>query len=141
MFAIVRAIRHRGPQLTPASWAIREIERLDASTPESARDGAAVLQSLISILRDYLELQFAVSAQVQTTEELLEFVQAKMLFSDGDIKRLSTLLATADQVKFAGLQPSHTELATLISEAKRWIERTASVALENCPATKKVECN
>ena len=80
--AIAIAAR-RKTWLTPIQWATRELDEIQSSAAMQANDSETISQELSNVLRDFLELQFELSAPVQTTNELLSDVSHRKLLQPG----------------------------------------------------------
>jgi hypothetical protein len=126
-FSIVAVIKIR-PLLapTPPVWALREIATLENSASFLSADAVAVFQQLTTILRRYIELQFNIPAQAQTTDELTRVITAENILNDAHVKLFSKLATTADEVKFGQQRSTRAELATAIDDARQWIGKTAA---------------
>ncbi len=124
--SVFAVILRRRSQVSPAAWAIGEIEQLEQSAATQSDGSLALSQRLTAIIREYLQLQFQVSAPVKTTEELLSIIEAEKVMPAAEAACLSRLFGTADQVKFAGLKLGVAELAGLVREATGWIQRTST---------------
>lgn len=85
--------------------------------------------SLSYIIRQYIEDRFEMRAPELTTEEFLTSIGRSPDFSADHQGLLRDFLKQADLVKFAGAQPSETEINQAIEKAERFLEETR----ENSP--------
>jgi len=76
------------------------------------------------IVREYIELRFAIRAQELTTEEFLVFVRDNADRLGQHVALLSQFLETCDMVKFARYQPQAQEADAAYEAARRFIEET-----------------
>ncbi len=145
LLAIVSAgiavVARRRKWLTPNQWALRELGSLQGSMAMRAADSQQVSMDLTSILRGYLELQFQISAPMQTTEELMLWIGSQRLLEPETATRFSKAFQTADLTKFAGLQLSPAELSDAISEARELIIQTARDLEPRTKSTALTEAN
>jgi hypothetical protein len=132
--ATVVLLARRKSWLAPPAWALQEIDALKKSLSNQELDSEQALQTLTSIVRDYLEMQFEISAPVQTTEEFLRIVEAGDFLDAATVKQFGQLFACADQAKFAGVQYSPAELDSAIDDACRLIEQTSSALQRQSPS-------
>ena len=120
------AVAKRKTWMTPNTWAIRELEELRNSDAMKSIDSDTVTDSLTTILRNYLELQFDIAAPVQTTRELLLAIETGRYMSVETTKGFSDLFENSDLARFAGLNLTHAELKKAIDDAQRLIETVAT---------------
>ena len=120
------AVAKRKTWMTPNAWAIRELEGLRNSAAMKSSDSDMVTESLTTILRDYLELQFDMAASVQTTRELLQAIETSGYMSAETTKGFTVLFENSDLARFAGLKLTHAELTKAIDDAQGLIERTSN---------------
>ena len=109
------------PALLPHQRAKKRLEqaRLRASDPE------AFVTEVSQIVREYLEERFGYRAPEETTEEFLEEMRSSPLLTGEHQQNLSSFLQFCDLVKFAGYNPSGTELDQLFETAAGFVEVTA----------------
>ena len=124
--AALTAIARRKTWITPNVWAVRELKQLRNSTAVESVDSDVVCQELTTIIRDYLQLQFDISASVQTTEELLCVVGTGKLLEPATASGFEELFLVTDHVRFAGLRLAHPQLTNIIEKALRLIQQTAT---------------
>lgn len=120
------AAAKRRTWMTPDLWAIRALEDLRTSEAMQSSDSETVTENIMTILRDYLELQFDIAAPVQTSQELLQAVKVGNLMSAAMAKRFAELFEIAELARFAGVRLSQAELAKAIDDAQRLIEQTSA---------------
>lgn len=83
---------------------------------------------LTGIVRQYIEGTTGLRAPEQTTEEFLQAMRAKELFSYEKSVRLKEFLEAADMVKYAGQQPGDEQIATSIARAREFVSYRSSHA-------------
>ena len=76
------------------------------------------------ILRQYIEDRFALHAPERTTEEFLREARRSAVFTMSQADTLGEFLAHCDQVKFAELTPTTTQVRRTFDTARTFIERT-----------------
>ena len=118
--------------MTPAQWAEEELEELNRNTATGNTESQSASQELSSILREYLQLQFEISAPVQTSSELIATLKSERAVDDDLASKYEELFALADQAKFAGLSLSQTEITELLGDSRRLVEATSQL-VENQP--------
>ncbi len=114
--------------LSPQQWAISELDRLSNSIADGLTGGEEVSTRLTSILRDYLEFQFEISAPTQTFQELLLLVAEKDYLPQETIAQFDEFFSMANQAKFAGLQLTESEIRAAIEDARRLVGVEPSLA-------------
>ncbi len=119
-------VAKRKTRITPGVWAIRELDQLRNSEAMKSCDSEMVIQNLTTILRDYLELQFDMAAQVRTSDELLQVVESGRSVSAEVTRGFAELFGNSDLALFAGLQLTQVELTKAIDNAQRLIEQTSN---------------
>ncbi len=115
------AILRRRSYLSPAAWALVEIEELKKSTAMEFADSGAVMESLAGIVRQYLALSFEGFAGYQTSDELLASARTLLQIGEAENEQLSQLFSLADNSKFAGLALSPSELSEALQQASDFI--------------------
>jgi hypothetical protein len=122
-------LRRRGwrkPPLTPAAWALAEMERIPFPA-EFTEDGAEQFYRRLSdVLRRYLELRYHLPAPEQTTAEFLEEMRRAPQLQPEQQVVLRDFLERSDLVKFARAQPSLQECRTTAAVARAFVEQTTS---------------
>jgi hypothetical protein len=119
-----------GPPLPPHVEAIRRLEALrNQKLPQNGRH-KQYYSGLTDILRTYLERRFGIGAMEMTSAEILEALEGPR--REGEVAAkpfgdLSTLLATADLVKFAKLIPDEGEVESDYYRAYYFVEETKAV--------------
>ncbi len=137
--ALTLVVAKRRTWMTPKVWAIRELDQLRHSEAMESSDSEAVTQSLTTIVRDYLELQFEIFAPVQTTNELLQVLETGEYMNSAVIKRFGALFENSDLARFAGVQLTPAELKQAIDDAQQLIEQTSSTLLSNATTAETAE--
>jgi hypothetical protein len=119
--------RDRGSRRPPLTLAAATLERLESTRPlmrpATAREfGIAASE----VIRDYIEMRFAVVATPRTTEE---FLQTLLQTSNEALARHRLLLAQflqqCDFVKFAGASLAVADMESLFGSARGFILETA----------------
>lgn len=123
--AAIALVARRKTWLTPGQWALRELEHLRESNSIQDDGSEVVTCKLTSVLADFLQMQFDHPVPVQTTDELLTVIHSGILTDSDLIQSFKALFDAADQVKFAGLQLTNTELVKMIDSACELVEKTA----------------
>lgn len=122
--AAIAVVVRRRKWLTPNQWAQRELDSLQDSVAMQDGNSEQVLLELSSILRNYLEFQFEISAPTQTTEELLKLIASRRLLDAETAARYGEVFQMADLTKFAGWQLSPIELSDAVVEARELVFQT-----------------
>jgi hypothetical protein len=118
------AMVRRKKFLSPKQRAIKSLQDLKNSLACENQDVEQIYVRLVSLLRTFVQEQFAISAPRLTTLEFLEAMQGDPRLSDEFRGELSELLNLADMVKFAGLLPSG-GLGEVVDQAVRLVENAA----------------
>jgi hypothetical protein len=134
--AVVAPPRTAAPVLAPAPTAYtRALERLAVIEQERwpmRNQVARHYESVVEVLRDYLETAEDIPARERTTGELI-WALPPHLSEDGLRERLAELLAESDLVKFARARPTPAAAATFLSQARTllelWHQRQSSIEL------------
>ncbi|QDU56930.1 hypothetical protein [Aeoliella mucimassa] len=116
----------RKKTLSPAKWALLEIEDLQQLLAGPSVDGALVYNELVEIVRQYFELQYALPIRARTTPEFLSIAAQTMELPEHPAQRLESLMAIADNIKFArsevelpALQQAFDDARGLIAECEQ----------------------
>ncbi|EAQ78580.1 hypothetical protein DSM3645_26894 [Blastopirellula marina DSM 3645] len=112
--------------LTPAQWAIRQLDDLEAAVHQQTGDVAA--SQLASIMQSFSQLHFSLPEPGCTSEELLHQLKAKQLVDRTTLEQLRVLFATAEEAKFARLPVSPTEFQAMLEQARSLVGRMTQVA-------------
>lgn len=116
LFALRRVFRRAVPR-TPAQLALYEWERLVAlKLPEQGRS-ERFITLLTTLLRRYLEGQFAIPARRRTTPEFVPSLAAVAGLSANDKQFLARFLERCEAVKFAGVPMA-------VAECSQWAQAT-----------------
>lgn len=111
--------------LTPRAKASQRLERLrDRGLDSSAAVQACFVEGA-SLLRDYLEEQFALPAPEMTTEQLLAAPSTRRALPTSRRDLLTQVLKGCDRVKFAGLIPTESERTQLWDAAAEFLQEPA----------------
>ena len=117
--------RRQANSITPAAWANKQLASLQASEDFRKATGEVIASDLSRIVRKYLEMQFDVSAPTQSTDELIEKLQASNQLAASQTEQFKQLLENCDLVKFAGLKLTHQQLENEIATASNLIKSTS----------------
>ncbi len=116
--------------LSPKQQAIKSLQELKNSRTFADKDVESIYIRLVSILRSFVQEQFAISAPRLTTNEFLQAMQRDQRLSDEFRAELTELLSFADMIKFAGLLPSNGGLGEVVDQAVRLVENAAEAQLD-----------
>lgn len=119
--ATLALVVRRKHWLTPAEWANQQLDNLKHSNALRRGDTEAATSELSAILRDYLQMQFEISAPTQTTRELLDTIKHRSLLSSEQVSRFQQLFDSTDLAKFAGLHMTVGELDAEIERARELV--------------------
>jgi len=117
-------LRHRRPTLTPSQQALKGLEEARSlMQPGSAREfGIAASE----VIRRYIERRFGMIATQRTTEE---FLQALLQSPEAALSQHRALLAEflqqCDLIKFAGAGGALSDLESLLSSARGFVQATS----------------
>ena len=115
--ALLFATRVR-KRLKPVQWAVGELNKIENdSRNQVANAEELVTDRVAAVVRDYLEMEFAISAPTQTTAEVAETVRKHNLVDQETQRKLAGLFSLADQAKYAGLDLTNDEVENAIQEA------------------------
>jgi hypothetical protein len=120
LYLVMAVVKRRRNGLTPAAWAVatlEELEQLDAKTqgPES------LFNEVVDVIREYVELEFAVPMLPRTTREVLAEIPSEVGLPEKACKRLEWLAKVADQIKFARLGIGEEHVQRAFAQAKAFI--------------------
>ncbi len=119
-----RALKEPAPP--PHRWALRELDRLAGRAPASAAEVEAYHTALAAVVRRYLEMRFHLPAERRTTPEFLEAVRGSSDLPARQQQALAELLARCDLAKFARVRPSSEECQAVVTQARAFVQATAS---------------
>lgn len=124
MVATSIALIRRQRFLTPVQWANRELDLLEQSFNGTATSDQVAFR-WSSIMREFIQLQFGVSAPNQTTGELAETLRVQGCVDDPTANQIEALFALADQIKYAGVEMPVARLETAIQDGRRLVNHMA----------------
>lgn len=116
------ALMRRQGFITPVQWANRELDQLEQSL-RSTSDSEQVAFQWSSIMREFIQLQFEISAPNLTTGELIETIRESV--DDQTAKQIEELFVLADQAKYAGVEMPATKLEKAIHESRILVNQMA----------------
>jgi hypothetical protein len=92
-------------QLLPHELALSELEKLRVKKLWQAGRTKEYHSELTDILRKYLEDRFSIMALEMTSQDIIDSVRTQNNMHNDSIRKLNHILAMADLVKFAKMQP------------------------------------
>ena len=113
------ALRYTAHELASA-----KLERLTERNLVERGEWKTFYREVSQILRQYIEDRFALHAPERTTEEFLREARQSAVFTTAQADTLGDFLAHCDQVKFAELTPTTTQVQRTFDTARTFIERT-----------------
>ena len=118
---VIVVARRRRPRITARQWALKEIDSLRKRLTPSNRVRARSFCRNFQISCENTSPSNLGFSSMQTTEELLAQVTKINLISVESSLRISEVLVTADQTKFAGLKLVDDQLACLVKQTREAI--------------------
>jgi hypothetical protein len=113
----IRAYYRRSVGRSPAQLALYELQRLVALRLPERDQSERFITLLTTLVRRYLERQFALSARRQTTPEFVHQLEQATMLTSPEREFLRAFLQRCDAIKFANeTMPSH--------ECEKWIGAT-----------------
>ena len=128
MYLWLRRRTRRAIVISADAWAICELDRLKAEAMPARGAFGPYYDGLTRIIRHYVALRYAISAESQTSREFISNAQEHAEFPQEETARLRELLRLADLVKFARATPEANECDAHLAHAREFIEHTRSVA-------------
>lgn len=121
---LVRRRERPTPPLTPGTWALQELDRIDKLTlPEAG--AVERFHTLISdVIRRYLEMRFDLHASKQTTAEFLETMMKAPHMTPAQQEMLRDFMHRCDLAKFARFVPPLDECRKVAATARAFVEQT-----------------
>jgi hypothetical protein len=116
---VLLARRNRG--LSPAEWAMFQITDLDQLRAEDSAEAESIYNELVDIIREYFELEFGVPTLSRTTGEFLAQAANTVRLGDTPRKRLASLIAIADDIKFARFGVEERQIRRAVDDAKAFV--------------------
>ncbi|MFP4190480.1 MAG: hypothetical protein ACLFU6_00270 [Candidatus Hydrogenedentota bacterium] len=124
LWARRRAAQAGREPLTAWDGALKQLDELSAQNLPASGDFNRYYVELSRILRDYLAQRFAIHAQEQTTQELLEDASANGALTEQQQQFLAGFLRHSDRVKFARFQPSAAEARRHLDDIRAFVTET-----------------
>jgi hypothetical protein len=119
--------RHRSvPALSPAQWARRELNRIQALDLPAAGEFERFHTLLSNVIRRYLENRFELPARRQTTPEFLQAIEKSSLLPSEQQSVLRGFLERCDLAKFARARPAAEECLVTLEMARQFVEQTST---------------
>ncbi|MDG2422919.1 MAG: hypothetical protein P8M22_02950 [Phycisphaerales bacterium] len=135
---ITLLVRGRGLQelatLSPEEQARRDLASLESSGLLEQKQVQPFYFRLTDILRHYIEGRFGLQAPRATTAEFLLEMGHSTILNTTQQNTLGQFLRAADMVKFARHEPSAETGLEALSQARLFVEETASPEQEGVPA-------
>lgn len=116
--------KRTAPLPTPYQVATAALQALLAEGLPEKGEAKLFHQRLSSILREYLEARFDVSAPRLTTEEFMALLTKTPALVQEHRRLLQEFLNACDMVKFAGVSSGQTEMAALATSCRTFLENT-----------------
>jgi hypothetical protein len=119
--------RHRSvPALSPAQWARRELDRIQALDLPAAGEFERFHTLISNVVRRYLENRFELPARRQTTPEFLQAMEKSSLLPPEQQSVLRGFLERCDLAKFARARPATDECLATLEMARQFVEQTST---------------
>ena len=112
-------------QLLPHELALSELEKLRIKKLWQGGRIKEYHSELTDILRRYLENRFSVMALEMTSQEIMDSITTQNNIHSDSVEKLDHILAIADLVKFAKMQPLPVENDTSLENAVAFVLDTA----------------
>lgn len=116
------------PKLTPEQIAHAALSALLAEDLPGRGLIKEFYLRLTGIVRQYIEDTTGLRAPDQTTEEFLQAMRTRNVFTPERSIRLQEFLEAADMVKYAGQQPDATQIESAIDRAREFVDVKATAA-------------
>ena len=128
LLRVVRLLRRRVmlARMAPRERALLELrELLDRDLPGRGRVKEFYV-ALTFVVRWYIERRYRLRAPGQTTEEFLLAAVQHPAFDEQTLTRLREFLASADLIKFAGVEATPEAIAASVGSARAYLENEPS---------------
>ncbi len=112
------------PPLPPHHEALERLRRLQGQPPRSLEEVQAYYIEASALVRDYLELRFAMRLHQMTSEELLAFTHIARVLEPPLSDLFAQFLTQCDFVKFARRNPPGPEQQQLLHDAESFVLQT-----------------
>lgn len=106
--------------------AIEALQKLEQKDYNTAEDLNQLHIQISSIIRKYIEFEFLIPAQEQTTEEFLKTISQQTAFTANEGNLLEELLTLADLVKFAAFSPIKNISLSSLQKAREFVIATGN---------------
>lgn len=114
------------PPLTPAEWAMRELERIEGLGLAGPDETGWYPAEISSVIRRYLSERYGLPAQQQTTAEFLHTMRQTPELSEALQQTLKELLERCDLAKFAAMRTPPDECRRIAALARTVVQETAA---------------
>lgn len=119
------------PRVAPNIAALARLDQLGESGLLDIGRHQELYFELSDALREYIERQFSIQAQEQTTAEFLEALRGSNTFNTGQRSLLREFLFRADLIKFAKLSASPDQCLQAVESCRAFIVETAAASSPN----------
>ncbi len=120
-----RHVAKRVQRQTALELALGRLDVLEARPRPDARAMDSFFVELSDLVRRYLEARFALHAPELTTEEFLDIAATSPDLTSEHRGFLQNFLSSADRVKFARHVPAATEVESVLSSVRDFLQQTA----------------
>ncbi|TWU25863.1 hypothetical protein [Bythopirellula polymerisocia] len=117
--AVLLTRRNRGP--TPAAWALAQIEDLQQLLSDSSADPELTYNELVNVVREFFEYEYNVPTLTRTSHEFLLEAAKTVQLGDTPRQRLASLMAVADDIKFACHGVDNQQLQQAFEDVKAFV--------------------
>jgi hypothetical protein len=115
-------LRPRPVPVAPAAWAGAAFERLE----REGVSGAALVERVAAVVREFVERRFGIPAPKFTTAELLAAAGEQSVWSVEETDALRGILDRCDRAKFAGDVPDDDGCRGLLAAGRDWVDRVSA---------------
>jgi hypothetical protein len=122
------------PPLTPAEWALRELERIEGLGLAGPDETGWYPTEISTVIRRYLSERYGLPAQQQTTAEFLHTIRQTPELPEELHPTLKELLERCDLAKFAALRTPPDECRHIAALARAVVQQTTLSQKANAPA-------
>jgi len=116
--------KHGKPQEPPHIIAFSDLDHIKGENLWQRGKVKEYYSRVTEVIRGYLENQFDINALEQTTDEIMEDVNAEQLISKDVSDKLKDMLTRADFVKFAKAEPLPDENHRILTDAYEIVTQT-----------------
>lgn len=117
--AVVLARRKHGP--ASSAWALAQIDDLEQLLSDDAADTQLVYNELVDVVREFFEVEYNVPTRTRTSREFLTEAAKTVRLGETPRQRLASLMAVADDVKFACYGVGTEQMQQAFEDAKAFV--------------------